>query len=302
MAEPFERQSQKRSSSDLPVMSRLARTPRWYWLLGTMLATSIFMAMVIATERWGGLRGGTAADIYRFFALSTDRAWGLVTFPFLHAFQAGRDLIHFIVTMLALIIVSPDLEGRLGARGYLALFFVSAIGAGLAHLVLTLTVLGGEETRWALGASGGVYGLLVAYWRYFPRQRPIPLVQGRILVLGLCAILLLAGFASTWEKPESGIRVEYNTQVSGIAFGLCFILLAPRIGRLRARRETARQIRGVLQDTEMMARTDEILDKIAREGMDSLSRSERRHLRRASRRYRGLLHGGEKPGQGEEDR
>ena len=99
--------------------------------------------------------------------------WQLVTYAFLHG-----SFMHIGLNMLALFIFGPDVERELGTGRYLVLYFASVISAALVQL---LTMAGAGDVYPTIGASGGIFGVLLAYGMLFPHRilvllfPPIPL-------------------------------------------------------------------------------------------------------------------------------
>jgi len=99
--------------------------------------------------------------------------WQLVTYSFLHG-----NFTHIFFNMFAIYTFGSTLERFLGTRQYVMLYFTSVVTAALMQLGVN-ELLGSPYPT--LGASGGVFGLLLAFGMYFPRQRlmllfpPIPM-------------------------------------------------------------------------------------------------------------------------------
>ena len=99
--------------------------------------------------------------------------WQLVTYSFLHG-----GFTHSFFNMFAVFMFGSTLEQFLGTRSYVTLYFVSVVTAALTQLGVN-ELLGSPYPT--LGASGGVFGLLLAFGMYFPHQRimliipPIPM-------------------------------------------------------------------------------------------------------------------------------
>jgi rhomboid family protein len=99
--------------------------------------------------------------------------WQLVTYSFLHG-----NIPHVFFNMFAVYMFGSTLEQLFGTRWYVALYFVSVITAGVAQLGVSALMGSPYPT---LGASGGVFGLLLAFGMYFPRRTltllfpPIPM-------------------------------------------------------------------------------------------------------------------------------
>jgi membrane associated rhomboid family serine protease len=100
--------------------------------------------------------------------------WQLVTYSFLH----GSPL-HLVVNMLALYMFGSDIERVLGDRRYLAYYFTCVATAAAAQLAVS--AMSGGPPYPTVGASGGVFGVLLAFALYFPRRTvmlvipPIPM-------------------------------------------------------------------------------------------------------------------------------
>lgn len=119
--------------------------------------------------------------LFALWPLHTDPAlgvpfmpWQLITYAFLHG-----SLAHVFFNMFALYMFGSELEHYLGARRYLTYYFVCVLTAGALQLLVTLSP--GGPPYPTLGASGGVFGLLLAYGMLFPTRTimllfpPIPL-------------------------------------------------------------------------------------------------------------------------------
>jgi membrane associated rhomboid family serine protease len=115
------------------------------------------------------------------------RPWSAVTYMFLHG-----SLMHIGFNMLALYFFGPALESRLGGRRFLVLYFISGIGGAVLSAVF-------PYSRYVpiLGASGAVYGVMLGFAWFWPRERiyiwGILGVEARILVLAMTAISLWGG-------------------------------------------------------------------------------------------------------------
>lgn len=141
--------------------------------------------------------------------------WQLLTYGFLHG-----NYVHLIFNMLALYFFGPPLEYTWGERRFLAYFMVCIVGAGLTHLGMqALAPLGGGPT---IGASGGVYGLLLGYGMLFPNQRvmllfpPIPM-RARTLAIVFGGLELFMGVTGTQDG------VAHFAHLGGMLFGFGMI-------------------------------------------------------------------------------
>jgi membrane associated rhomboid family serine protease len=132
------------------------------------------------------------------FVLRRFWIWQLVTYMFLHG-----GLFHILFNMLTLWMFGGELERTWGTRYFLKFYFVTGVGAAALTVLFSLLPFGfAEQLRHSIiiGASGAIYGLLLAYALYFP-ERPILLlvfwVPARVCVLILGAIALVSSLGNT---------------------------------------------------------------------------------------------------------
>lgn len=126
--------------------------------------------------------------------------WQLVTYAFLHG-----SILHIGLNMYALWMFGTRLESLWGGRRFFIYFMVCVVGAGLTQLVVSeFALLQGTAAYPVLGASGGVFGVLLAFGLLFPNTQllllfpPIP-IKAKWFVLGYGAIELFAGVTGTAE-------------------------------------------------------------------------------------------------------
>jgi membrane associated rhomboid family serine protease len=144
--------------------------------------------------------------------------WQLLTYGFMHG-----SLPHLLFNMLALFMFGAPLEHTWGNRRFLTYFLVCVAGAGVLQLIVGWwTMANGGSAYPTLGASGGVFGILLAYGMLFPNQRvmllfpPIPM-KARTLVILYGAIELMLGF--TGLQPG----VAHFAHLGGMLFGWLLI-------------------------------------------------------------------------------
>jgi membrane associated rhomboid family serine protease len=140
--------------------------------------------------------------------------WQLLTYAFLHG-----GLFHIAFNMFALYMFGSAIERVFGARRYLAYYLVCVLSAAIAQL-LTAAITGAVYPT--VGASGGVFGLLLAYAIYFPHSRimlifpPIPM-PARVFVVVYAVLELFLGVTGTEEG------VAHFAHLGGLVGG--FIML-----------------------------------------------------------------------------
>lgn len=146
----------------------------------------------------------------------TFRFHQLLTYGFLHG-----GFLHLFLNMYALWLFGTRLEMYWGSRDFAVYYLVCVLGAAIVQLVVS-SVSG--EYYPTIGASGGVFGLLLAFGMTFPREvlilifPPIP-IQARWFVLIYAAIELWAGVTGT----ASGIA--HFAHLGGMLFGAVLLLL-----------------------------------------------------------------------------
>ena len=124
--------------------------------------------------------------------------WQLVTYAFLHG-----SMLHLLFNMFALYMFGGAIEQVFGPRRYLAYYLVCVVSAALTQLLFAMLTGGFYPT---VGASGGVFGLLLAYGLYFPNNRvmllfpPIPM-PARVFVAVYAVLELVMGVTGT----QSGV-------------------------------------------------------------------------------------------------
>jgi membrane associated rhomboid family serine protease len=124
------------------------------------------------------------------------RPWQLVTSAFLHG-----NLLHLLLNMVGLASFGGDVERVLGSRRYLSLYFTAVVAAALVQLAV-VSASAGAAPHATVGASGGVFGVLLAFGMLFPNRvvmlvfPPIPM-PARLLVTVFAVIELTNGVLGT---------------------------------------------------------------------------------------------------------
>ena len=95
--------------------------------------------------------------------------WQVISYSFLHA-----SATHLGFNMLALFMFGAEVEHELGSPKYLLYYFVCVLTAALVQLAVTIMHV--SQAGYTVGASGGVFGLLLAFGMLFPKRKLVPLV------------------------------------------------------------------------------------------------------------------------------
>ena len=137
--------------------------------------------------------------------------WQLVTYLFLHG-----GFFHILFNMLTLWMFGGDLERQWGTRRFLFYYFLTGIGAGLCVVLVQPSSLVAT-----LGASGAIYGVLLAFGMLFPDRQilffmifPIP-AKFFVMILGAIA------FLSALSMP--GDTVSHVAHLGGLVIGFIYL-------------------------------------------------------------------------------
>ena len=121
--------------------------------------------------------------------------WQLVSYGFLHG-----GLAHLFFNMLALYMFGPDIERLFGTRFFTLYYFGCIVSAAIVHLTVNSWL--GSPPAPTVGASGAMFGLLLAFGWFFPQRRvmlifpPIPM-PARVFVAVYGALELALGVTGT---------------------------------------------------------------------------------------------------------
>ena len=167
----------------------------------------------LGIDSWAQQQGfGAGADISFY-------PWQVLTYGFLHG-----NFAHIFFNMLALWMFGREIEMRWGSMRFAVYYFTCLIGAGLIQLIVcSLSLRAGTMPYPTIGASGGTFGILLAYGMLFPYRRimllfpPIPM-EARYFVIIFGGLELLLGV--------SGLRtgIAHFAHLGGMLFGFILIL------------------------------------------------------------------------------
>ena len=219
-------------------------------------------------------------------ALLLTRPWTIISYMFLHG-----GFGHLLFNMIALFFFGPRLESRLGSPNFLILYTVSGVTGGLLSLVFS---------PWAaiIGASGAIFGVLLGFAMFWPRDQiliwGILPIEARGLVAGMTVLALMGGFTG------SGGGVAHFAPLGGFVGGFLslkfFEWRSPANAWKRKTAPAAKRESGPsalarwnsIKRDEMhevnRAELDRILDQISTTGLASLTPSDREFLERFSAR------------------
>lgn len=241
-----------------------------FWILGIVLdieAVRSFEHRILALnpESW-------TTAFRRWFVVPF---WQVATYGFLHDV---RSLGHILGNMLLLYFFGTMLESTIGTRRFAVTYGTALVLGGVVQIAINL--LSGSPHA-TVGASGAVLGVLVAMAVLRPNQTVIALFIP-ITLKWLAVIVVGADVFYVLSRIETGTAVAVHLTGAGYGFltaRMGWIFLDPFEAWAR-RRDELRAEREVLDESKL----DELLERIHREGMTTLSRREKEFLKRVSAR------------------
>ncbi len=221
--------------------------------------------------------------------------WTVLTYMFVH-----ERFFHLLFNMLGLFFFGPPLEERWGSPEFLKFYLICGLGGALLSFIMPYYPI--------IGASGAVYGVLLAYAMYWP-DNPIYIwgifpVKAKWLVAffiglslfyaisggepGIAHFAHLGGCAAAFMYLKSGwgptpFGPPATQRRTGSSAGIFSRRERPARGTTSARNTTAKE-RSAREPR--LDDIDRILEKISDQGLQSLTEEERRVLQEASKRYR----------------
>ncbi len=207
------------------------------------------------------------------------RLWQSFTYLFLHG-----GWIHILFNMFVLWMFGKDLEIDWGKKEFLIFYFVCGIGSGFITVFASM-----NSFIPIVGASGAIYGVLVAYGFTYPNRMVylygvFPL-RVKYVVLGFGVITFIASLSSTQSQ------VSHITHLSGMIIGALYIVFNfrwknIRLWYIKMRLKSSPITENNQEDKEnnIKMKVDKLLDKLNNQGWDSLTAKEEEFLNHASKR------------------
>ena len=168
-----------------------------------------------------------ADPIIEFFGLTPSdvllklRVWQLVTYLFLHS---PTQFAHILFNMLYVWMFGVDLEERWGTRNFVKYYFITGIGAGVSMILVSLLPFDATRasfTTVTIGASGAVYGILLAWALLYPHRQilfmlifPLP---SRVFVAIMGGIAFLSSLSAA-RSP-----VAHVAHLGGLVVGYLYL-------------------------------------------------------------------------------
>lgn len=264
---------------------------RWSRPRSTIIGTLVLINLVI----WGLITlTSTEGLFFPVLGLVPKLVWSrlMIWQPFTYMFLHGDytslriGFLHVAINMFVLWMFGSELEREWGRTAFLRYYFITGAGSGLITMLFSLN----SEIP-VIGASGAVYGILLAYGLAYPNRHIYLYFIFPVRVKYVVAFLGILAFLLSFETTS---RISHLTHLSGMVIGLVYLKtgwrgrlnhLIQRVKDTRQQYRLRRNLADKQEDERMRRQVDEILDKINTEGFSSLSKEEQDILYKASIRF-----------------
>jgi len=189
--------------------------------------------VLLLTTLMGALNQDIFAAFRAIFALTPYLVvrgwiWQLASYSFLH-----QGILHLLFNMLGLWMFGSQFEQDWRTKKFLEFYFFCVIGAGLTTIAVSYTGIGGvSPTIPTIGASGGVFGILMAFGMIYGEREimlfPIPFsIKAKYFVAGIAFITLIEAISASSGR---GSAVAYSAHLGGLLFGFLYVKFVPKRG------------------------------------------------------------------------
>jgi len=215
--------------------------------------------------------------------LSELMIWQPFTYMFFHApFYSSVGISHILLNMLGLWVFGRELEQAWGKNNFLKYYFVTGIGSGLVTFLFQI-----NSDSPVIGASGAVYGVLLAYGLSYPNR--MLYIWGIIPVKSLWLVIIMGAIAF-FGLLGNADGISHVTHISGMVIGY-FMLnkkwrwreILFKIRKKTIEFQVQRHEEKVAKKIMLKKDIDLILDKIQKKGFSSLTPKEKNKLYDASK-------------------
>ena len=266
-------------------------TPVVKWLLVSNIAIFLLDYLLIPFVLDSNLDGENIPKLLDWGAFSIESAvhhfqvWRFISFQFLHG-----SLGHLLFNAMGIFFFGPWMERWWGSQRFLIFYLLCGIGGAAFFSLLTLTgIVPADSQSILVGASAGIYGIFIGVAITAPNLRVSLLFPPIELSMRQLAIALLAISAGSIILKLGGNEGGEAGHLGGAIIG-AILMRRPQLlsglhgsGTPRRKKSTERKIQPrTIIDLERDSEVDLILDKISREGFQSLTERERDVLRQAA--------------------
>jgi membrane associated rhomboid family serine protease len=189
------------------------------WLIG--INTGVFLLMLLLGRTDVGVYIKYYCELVPSDVIEHGRVWQLVTYSFLH-----EGLGHWFWNMFGLWMFGSAVENAWGTRRFLELYFIGVIGAAITTIALSFAHVLGNPAQATVGASGGLYAVLIAFGVLFAENEimmiPFPFTIKAKYFIGILIVATLA------LAIAGGGHVAYVAHLGGLFFGWLYVRRGPK--------------------------------------------------------------------------
>jgi len=216
--------------------------------------------------------------------ISSLMLWQPFTYMFFHApFYTSVGISHILLNMLGLWVFGRELEEAWGKNKFLRYYFITGIGSGLITFLFNV-----NSDAPIIGASGAVYGILLAYGISYPNR--MLYIWGLIPVKSMWLVIIMGAIAFFGLLGKAD-GISHVTHISGMIIGYILLkkkwrwhdilfALRKKVIELQVQRYEQKSVKKRMLQKDI----DVLLDKIQKVGFSGLSDKEQSKLYEASKR------------------
>ena len=202
--------------------------------------------------------------------------WRLITYQFLHD---PHDVFHLVFNMIVLYFFGPLLERQLGSVRFLKFYLTAGAAGGVVYTILALLHV--LPAGVMVGASGAIYGVIAAIAVMYPRLKVLLWGILPMTIIWLVILVVILSLLKIATGRNAGGEMAHLT---GLAVGFLYVKYQPLMARFRMERHKGAWARKMEDQLKFQQEVDRILEKVHREGINSLSVREKQILQEATRR------------------
>ncbi len=221
--------------------------------------------------------------LHAYDVLYQFKIWQLFTYMFLHG-----GFWHIFFNMFIFWMFGTELEMEWGSKQFLKYYFICGVGAGIINILLTSSDPSYPGT---VGASGAIYGIMVAYALRYPDRLVYIYFLFPVKVKYMVGFLAIISFLSTWNTQGDGIA--HAAHLGGMLVGFIYLKYWQHFYKVKSmfQQSTKKPVsKSSKTDDEKVEyyrkKIDELLDKINRVGYLNLTDEEKELLEEGSKYLR----------------